>query len=133
MCRDYSVTSKKIWVNGALECGTEESPVTGSLSITLVGAKPEVAQTDREGGDKSIAVFNGGKLSLHGAKLFSWTRLEVPAINNATSITVQDEVDWEVGDVIVIASTAPFFLNINHGGIEQSEIRTITSISGNAT
>lgn len=113
-----------------MECGTEETPFNGSLSVTIFGAVPEVAQTDREGGDKSLAVFNGGILSLHGAKLVSWTRLEQPAAANSTTIVVQDDIDWEVGDEIVIASTAPFFLNVNHGGIEESEVRKIISITG---
>jgi hypothetical protein len=43
---NYSFLSKKIWVYGALQCGTQALPFNGTLSITLYGAKPAVGQTD---------------------------------------------------------------------------------------
>ena len=47
-----------------------------------------------------------GELDLHGLPHNStWTRLANTADINATSIELQEAVDWEAGDKIVIAPT----------------------------
>jgi hypothetical protein len=67
------------------------TPFAGLFSITLYGTKPSIAlaQSDRVGGDKSLAVLPGGLLELHGAKLVSWTRLAAQVDAGTTTITVQ--------------------------------------------
>lgn len=124
----YSISAKKIWLQaGALECGTEAAFFAGRLDITLTGAKPAQGAPDSQGGDKSIAGLRGGTLSLHGAKRSSWTKLATPAGPGDTQITVQDTTDWQVGDVIVIATTD----NANYGApLTTNEVRAITAISG---
>eukprot|EP00026_Physarum_polycephalum_P000397 Phypoly_transcript_00398.p1 GENE.Phypoly_transcript_00398~~Phypoly_transcript_00398.p1 ORF type:complete len:1639 (+),score=189.82 Phypoly_transcript_00398:311-4918(+) len=129
---EYTFNSLKIWLYGSFQCGTVDAPFAGELSITLYGAKPATsdAQSDRVGGDKSLAVLPGGLLELHGAKLVSWTRLAAQADAGATTITVQDDIDWETGDEVIITSTAPYYLGLDTSGMDQIEERTIASISG---
>ena len=45
-------------------------------------------------------------LSLHGKpRAVTWTSLATSAASGANSITVQDTVDWKVGEEIVVASS----------------------------
>lgn len=106
------ITASKIWVNGNLECGSPSSLFNGSLTFTLTGCPPLVPQTDMEGGDKSIAVFNGGRISLHGKKQVSWDRLDATAQVGATQIQLINPVDWQVGDQIVIAKTGRYHFEL---------------------
>ena len=47
-----------------------------------------------------------GQLDLHGIlRRRTWTRLASTALANATSLHIQDPVDWMRGDQIVIAPT----------------------------
>lgn len=121
-----------MWVYGALECGTIDSPFQGSLDITIYGPKPVAGteQADRVGGDKAIAVFSGGKLDLHGAKLSTWTCLTVQASSGDSFITVEDAIDWQVGDSILIVSTSPYFHGVDNSASVQHESRQIVSIHG---
>lgn len=63
-------------------------------------------------------------LSIYGqVRKYTWTVLSTTANSGASTITVQDQVDWNVGEQIAIAST-----DFDH---YQSEQRTIKSITGN--
>ena len=47
-----------------------------------------------------------GELDLHGRpRNVTWTRLLQTAVENATSLSLQQAVDWVPGDKIVIAPT----------------------------
>ena len=47
-----------------------------------------------------------GQLDLHGIpRRATWTRLASTALTNATSLHLQESVDWVHGDRIVIAPT----------------------------
>lgn len=63
---------------------------------------------------------------MHGRNVSrTWTRLAATANAGSTQITLLQNVDWEVGNQIVIATTGDY---MSQG---QSEIRTITAISSN--
>ena len=47
-----------------------------------------------------------------------------------TSITVADDVDWEEGDSIVLASTSPNWGTTELSGYNEQEVRTITWVQG---
>lgn len=56
-------------------------------------------------GNKVIGV-RYGTLDMHGpVRTPTWTKLETTVLPNATVITVQEPVDWVVGEQIAIAST----------------------------
>ena len=97
-----------IMVNGGyLEIGTEDFPYTSKLTITMHGTEYTPALPIY--GNKVIAVRNG-RLEMHGpVRSHSWTELETTVEAGATSITLIDvggtDLDWQVGEEIVIAST----------------------------
>lgn len=62
-------------------------------------------------GNKVIGVREG-KLDMHGVKrLRTWTEMEKTEKDGSTQITLRQEVDWAVGEMIVIAPTD---YNVDH-------------------
>lgn len=108
-------------MGGYMEVGTEEFPYTSKCRITM--------HSDRFDpylpiyGNKVIGV-RFGNLEMHGvARPVVWTRLAETAEAGAQSITLIEEVDWVVGEEIVIAGTG--WYNDDH------ETRIITAVDGN--
>ena len=90
-------------MGGYMEVGTEEFPYTSKLTITMYSEKtsPEIPIY----GNKVIAVRNG-ILDMHGVpRNPTWTSLSTTANINDATITLITAVDWQVGEVIVIAPT----------------------------
>ena len=117
-----------IMVNGGyLEIGTEDFPYTSKLTITMHGQKSDPYLPVY--GNKVIAV-RYGQLEMHGKpRSHVWTDMHQTAAAGDTSITLSDvggnELDWQVGEKIVIAST-------DYDGTH-SEVRIITSVSQRTT
>ena len=112
-----------------MEVGTEDEPYNSKLTITMHGARfdPYIPKF----GNKCIGVFNS-TLDMHGkVRDVTWTSLAETAYAGSDSITLMEDVDWQVGETIVIASTD---LGIEDNEIkgegDRSEVRVITSISG---
>ena len=110
-----------------MEVGTEEHRYTSKLTITMHSTKydPNLPIF----GNKVIGV-NYGQLEMHGIeRSHTWTDLKTTANALDTSITLNDvngvNLDWQVGEEIVIASTDISGRN--------AEYRTITSISNTDT
>ena len=55
-------------------------------------------------GKKSIGV-SFGTLDIHGVEKKSWTDLDSTVEPGDTQLTLVEEVDWEIGDYIMITST----------------------------
>jgi hypothetical protein len=73
-------------------------------------------------GNKGIGCMNC-KFSMYGIpRPVTWTVITATINPSDTTLTVQDTVDWAVGESIVVAST-----DFDHN---QAEQRTITAISG---
>ena len=92
---------------GYLEIGTEEFPYDSKLTITMHG--DENTPSLPVYGNKVIAVKNG-RLEMHGQeRSHVWSDLYETANSGDTSITLntvrEKQLDWQVGDEIVIAST----------------------------
>lgn len=95
--------AKIIFVNnGVFEAGTEADPYTSKLTITMHGVKYD--PTLPIYGNKVLGV-RYSTLDLHGVARDSWTSLETTAAAGESSIMVQGEVDWKVGETIMITST----------------------------
>lgn len=122
--RDTNITAGYIvaTTTGQFIAGTEQSPFTNNLTITLTG-------TDRGAtscGGRSICISGGGKIELIGIKpTFAWTMLNANAPAGATSVTLQETpvVGWDQGDEFIITSSDYFS--------EHTEKRVISSVSGN--
>lgn len=94
-----------IFVNGGLmEVGTEEFPYTSKITITMHSAVTDPYIPIY--GNKVIGV-RYGTLDMHGPKRTpTWTMLETTVEANSTVITLQEAVDWQVGEEIAIAATS---------------------------
>lgn len=72
-------------------------------------------------GNKCIGV-RFSTIDIHGApRTKTWTSLQTTIPIGATTLTLQDPVDWQVGEKFVMASTG--FKK------EEAEKRTVTAIS----
>lgn len=98
-----------IMVNGGyVEMGTEDFPYTSNLIITMHGNVRDPYLPTY--GNKVLAV-RYGTLEMHGRpRLTTWSTLESTVEPSDTSITLHydesgTELDWKVGEWIVIAST----------------------------
>jgi hypothetical protein len=119
--------STGIDVRGRLVAGSPDCPIgqnTPRVEITLHGSRGGTTPINeaRPMSHKGIAVT--GTLDLHGAPLArSWTRLSSPVAAGATSVTLQDAVDWPEGGEVLITSTALKDSRDWH----RNEIRTLSS------
>jgi hypothetical protein len=103
---------------GYMEVGTEDFPYSSKLTITMHGGlyDPYIPIY----GNKVIGV-RYGTLDMHGTpRTPVWTSLDTTAEAGATQVTIQEAVDWQVGELVGIAPT----------GYERTEAekRTITAI-----
>lgn len=105
---------------GVFRAGTEQVPYTNKLTFLLHG---DYYDKQLPGfGNKAIGC-HCCKFDMYGTpKTFTWTDLNATANIGDTSITVNDAVDWNVGDLIVIAASGA-----DH---YEAERRTIATISG---
>jgi len=116
-------------VLGALRAGSLICQYSSDLTITLHGSRPNDLNTF---GVSSIAVptykgidVNGGVISLHGKAMFpTWSRLAESVPIGQSYLLVQEEVNWEVGQEIVLTTTAIHDSREWH----QNEVLTISSI-----
>ena len=111
--------------DGLLEIGTEEKPYMSKLTITMHGEKYDPAMPLF--GKKSIGV-TFGTLDIHGAPKLSWTELDTTVEAGETSLTLVEEVDWEVGDEIMITST-----DYDQYQAEFFKIKTVTASASKST
>ena len=119
--RDVSLTTEWIYLRGGeLHIGTEAQPYTRQATITLTDEFP--GEDVNTMGDRGIMVMRG-KLSLHGEREHTWSKLAKTAEAGSATIEVLDARGWRTGDEIVLAST--------DFDPRQAEKRTIAAISGN--
>ena len=88
---------------GYFEAGTEDFPYTSKLTITMYSKRfdPELPIF----GNKVIAMY-GGILDFHGVpRTPTWTMLDTTADIGTDTITLIRDVDWKVGERIVVAPT----------------------------
>jgi hypothetical protein len=86
-----------VFVNGGLmEVGTEEFPYTSKITITMHSSVTDPYIPIY--GNKVIGV-RLGTLDMHGpVRTPTWTMLETTVEANSTIITLQEAVDWQVGE-----------------------------------
>ena len=105
-----------------MEIGTERHPYQNKLTITMYGEKYD--PTMPIFGKKSIGV-HFGVLDIHGRPKISWTELDSTVQPGDTELTLVEEIDWEIGDYLMITSTDK---NMTH-----AEFMTITEISSDGS
>ncbi|CAF0978946.1 unnamed protein product, partial [Brachionus calyciflorus] len=97
---NHALEADVIFINGGqLIVGWENDPILTNVKIILNGQKDFLNyklpnQVDSIGG-KGIGVYGG--LDIHGKPRYkTWTVLENTAAKGATSITLKDNVDWNI-------------------------------------
>lgn len=120
-----------IYVYGTFIAGTKDCPILSSLTITLWGEYNPGVSPVQNVGTKVIAGLYGSSIDIHGSPHDKvWTFLGATATASSSSITLSEEVDWKVGDTIVITSTdfEPFdsIYNGEEDLVSQNEVRKIT-------
>jgi cell migration-inducing and hyaluronan-binding protein len=107
-------------VEGTLRVGTQEAPHPRRARIILTG--PHDKEVLAGMGNRLIAVVPGGLLELAGRPRLSWTHLDGSAWSGTREIRVASDVDWQVGDRLVIAASGFDPL--------EAEDRLITEVTG---
>jgi cell surface hyaluronidase len=117
---DITLTTGWIVVNGALVAGSESSPYTKRALITLTGTPgdPDVGGM----GNKLIGVM--GRIDLHGEKRGGWTHLAQTAAAGASTIQLERNPGWRVGDRIVLASS-----DYNQNQAEEAVIGSVSGVT----
>lgn len=105
---------------GYLQIGTLEAPLENQVTITLHGTPDDVQLMHH--GNKVIVVINS-KIDIHGKERDTWTRVASTINVGDTSFTTTMAMDWQVGDVVVIASSS-YDMN-------EAEMKTISSVTNN--
>lgn len=124
-----------VGLNGTADCGvlragnSTSSPFPGEAIIQLNGnrASPMLTYDDRDPGSKAILVL--GDLLLYGQPRFppvSHVHLLQPAPAGTTKILIDQDVDWDIGDEIVLASSNFDFLEAEKRTIVSAAWREIT-------
>jgi hypothetical protein len=102
-----------------LQIGTENDRYTSKLTIIMHGKResPQIPVY----GNKGIFV-RGGQLDIHGKERnFAWTELGATVMPGSSQIDLITQVDWQAGEMIVIAPTD---FEVDH-----AEVRKITFIT----
>jgi len=98
-------------LQGALRAGSETCRYLTELTITLHGSRP----TDLNiYGTSSTAVpsykgisVNGGIISMHGKREYpTWSRLAESVPAGQSYLLLQEQVNWQAGQVVVVVTTA---------------------------
>ena len=121
-------------IQGAIRAGSETCRYLTELTITLYGTRPNDLNIQGQSSTatptyKGISVNgDGGILSMHGKRYYpTWTRLAETVPAGQDYLLVQEEVNWEIGQEIVLTTTAIHDSRAWH----QNEVLTILSIVSN--
>ncbi|KAL5019598.1 hypothetical protein ScPMuIL_002490 [Solemya velum] len=106
--RDFEVHATYIYIRrGRLIIGWPDRPFRGQVLISLQGSHetPDYPVIDGPNvGSAGIGVFGG--LDIHGlSKVVQWIRLWETAEAGDSSLTLAGEVDWFIGEEVVVAPT----------------------------
>lgn len=108
-------TNMTVEYGGLLQIGSTDNPVPPSVTATLAMSPPV------EGGSMIMVM---GDLEIHGSPVNpTWTRLAATAPAGSTTLTLTQDVNWQPGDHLVVATTS---LNPM-----ESEEAWVSSVSGN--
>lgn len=123
--KDLQLSAKWIMVHGTLRIGTAQHPFLQKATITLTDTNTQASIMGM--GTRGIVLMDGN-LELHGkAPNTIWTKINQHAPAGSTTLSLLQNVDWKVGDELVIAPT-DYYLAGN--GISITQKNTVTSVSG---
>jgi hypothetical protein len=92
--------------SGRLDMGTQNNPITGSAKILFVDNGPIDTNLDPEKISRGMISF--GTISIYGKPVSSFAKIEPNIKAKTDTLTLLgNQIGWEMGDKIVIASTTP--------------------------
>ncbi|GEM82131.1 hypothetical protein MHY01S_02970 [Meiothermus hypogaeus NBRC 106114] len=101
--RDLSLTADWIMLHGALKIGSETEPFAQKATLTLNAANPNENLMNM--GTRGILLM-GGQLLLYGQRPNpTWTKIAEHAAQGATTLRLEDSVNWAAGSQVVLAPT----------------------------
>ncbi|CAJ1381541.1 unnamed protein product [Effrenium voratum] len=112
-------------LGGTLRMGSATCPLSG-VTVTFTGAGDKGARSSNPLETKGLVVGDGGLLEVFGVRYApTWTRLSAQAQAGSSTLQLMDEVDWQVGQQIVVITTAWTDDPDDH----QNEVREITAVT----
>ncbi|GAM26112.1 hypothetical protein SAMD00019534_092870, partial [Acytostelium subglobosum LB1] len=124
----YKMQIHDIYVQGQLIMGSNTCRFNGNIELVFNGQYTTADTIAQYLGSKGIAVAKGGFISVHGKQYYNtWSRLAATAYPNDWIIYLQDNVNWEVGQQVVI-TTSKYY----DEATKQNEVMTIAAIQGKA-
>ncbi|EFA75934.1 hypothetical protein PPL_10508 [Heterostelium album PN500] len=123
---DFTMNVKDILVQGKFIMGTTKCRYNANINIIFHGAKTFENTIAPFFGSKGLGVSTGGFISVHGKQYHStWTKLAATVWSGDRVIWIQDNVNWEVGQQVVVMTS-----QFRDEEDNQNEVMTIKSISG---
>jgi parallel beta-helix repeat protein len=124
--QDLELTSEWIMVHGTFRIGYEDALFQNEAIITLNDLDMEASQMNM--GTRGIMVM-GGNLELHGATPdVLWTKINEHAESGSTSLSLLENVAWQVDDEIIIAPTDYYEAGF---GASITQRTSITNVNNN--
>ncbi|KAK5579699.1 hypothetical protein RB653_009385 [Dictyostelium firmibasis] len=124
--QDITMNVKDIYVQGKFIIGTKLCRYNSYINIIFNGAKTLNDTIAPFFGSKGIAVAAGGFISVQGKQYHNtWTKLSSTAWSGDRVIYIQDNVNWEVGQQVLL-TTSIYKDELDN----QNEVMTIKAIDG---
>ena len=108
---NLSVAEIRVEEGGSLIIGMEECRLYSNINITFTGSADSSTTTfwDTETNKTSKGIQSKGNVDIHGKQYHpTWTRLSRSALAGDVVIYLQDVINWEVNQLILIATSAWF-------------------------
>eukprot|EP01119_Soliformovum_irregulare_P024988 TRINITY_DN911_c0_g1_i4.p1 TRINITY_DN911_c0_g1~~TRINITY_DN911_c0_g1_i4.p1 ORF type:complete len:982 (-),score=247.99 TRINITY_DN911_c0_g1_i4:64-3009(-) len=129
---ELAITVETFFVAGLLQMGTDQTPLSRPARVVLVNYQAPIARgaegsvfeiLNQPYGKKVLLVYEEGQWIAHAkGRRPVWTRLAASVNRDDTTLTLIENVDWKVGDQIIITST-----DFN---ADQTERNTIKAVNG---
>ena len=134
---NLAVAEIRVWSTGHLAIGSDTCRLFGKVNITFTGS---AATSTQKNFDPTLTPSKGimasGKVDVHGKEYSpTWTRLSRTLASGKTVIFVQDLVNWEVGQLVLITTSAWYDCPANFQATycqnrpHQNEIRSIVGLA----
>ncbi|KAN0031855.1 hypothetical protein ACTFIV_005722 [Dictyostelium citrinum] len=121
---DFNV--KDIYVEGKFIMGTTKCRYNSKINLIFHGEKTLSDTISQYYGSKGIGVSSSGFISVHGKQYHNtWSKLAASAWSGDYVVYIQDNVNWEVGQKVVVITS--YYQDEDNN---QNEVMTIAAIQG---
>ncbi|ETO27253.1 hypothetical protein RFI_09882, partial [Reticulomyxa filosa] len=107
---ELHVREIKISQGGKLSIGSESCRLFSNIKIVFHGNKSDSSVSNSDSSKTSKGILNsGGTVDIHGKQYHpTWTRLTYTIVPGDDLVYLQDQVNWEVGQQIVVITSSWF-------------------------